>query len=47
VELHEPMPILRKLNVSGFVLPFANPRHSHEYNVLRDFARSRPVTSPA
>ena len=37
VELHEIMPILRKLNVGGFVLPFANPRHSHEYNVLRDF----------
>ena len=37
VELQEIMPILRKLNVGGFVLPFANPRHSHEYNVLRDF----------
>jgi 5-methyltetrahydropteroyltriglutamate--homocysteine methyltransferase len=37
VELHEIMPILRKLNVGGFVLPFANPRHAHEYNVLRDF----------
>jgi 5-methyltetrahydropteroyltriglutamate--homocysteine methyltransferase len=37
VELHEIMPILRKLHVGGFVLPFANPSHSHEYNVLRDF----------
>lgn len=37
VELHEIMPILRKLNVGGFVLPFANPRHAHEYSVLRDF----------
>ena len=37
VELHEIMPILRKLEVGGFVLPFANPRHAHEYNVLRDF----------
>jgi 5-methyltetrahydropteroyltriglutamate--homocysteine methyltransferase len=37
VELHEIMPILRKLNVGGFVLPFANPRHAHEYAVLRDF----------
>jgi len=37
VELHEIMPILRKLNVGGFVLPFANPRHAHEYTVLRDF----------
>jgi 5-methyltetrahydropteroyltriglutamate--homocysteine methyltransferase len=37
VELHEIMPILRKLKVGGFVLPFANPRHAHEYAVLRDF----------
>jgi 5-methyltetrahydropteroyltriglutamate--homocysteine methyltransferase len=37
VELHEIMPILRKLDVGGFVLPFANPRHAHEYAVLRDF----------
>jgi 5-methyltetrahydropteroyltriglutamate--homocysteine methyltransferase len=37
VELHEIMPILQKANVGGFVLPFANPRHSHEYNVLREF----------
>jgi 5-methyltetrahydropteroyltriglutamate--homocysteine methyltransferase len=31
------MPILRKLNVGSFVLPFANPRHAHEYAVLKDF----------
>ncbi len=37
VELQEIMPVLRKLKVGGFVLPFANPRHAHEYNVLRDF----------
>ena len=37
VELQEIMPILRKLKVGGFVLPFANPRHSHEYHVLHDF----------
>jgi 5-methyltetrahydropteroyltriglutamate--homocysteine methyltransferase len=37
VELQEIMSILRKLNVGGFVLPFANPRHAHEYAVLRDF----------
>ena len=37
VELQEIMPILRKLKVGGFVLPFANPRHAHEYHVLRDF----------
>jgi 5-methyltetrahydropteroyltriglutamate--homocysteine methyltransferase len=37
VELQEIMPILRRLNVGGFVLPFANPRHAHEYAVLRDF----------
>ena len=37
VELKEIMPVLRRLNVGGFVLPFANPRHAHEYKVLRDF----------
>jgi 5-methyltetrahydropteroyltriglutamate--homocysteine methyltransferase len=37
VELQEVMPILRQLHVGGFVLPFANPRHAHEYNVLKDF----------
>jgi 5-methyltetrahydropteroyltriglutamate--homocysteine methyltransferase len=37
VELQEIMPNLRKLKVGGFVLPFANPRHAHEYAVLRDF----------
>jgi 5-methyltetrahydropteroyltriglutamate--homocysteine methyltransferase len=31
------MPVLRQLNVGGFVFPFANPRHAHEYRVLRDF----------
>ena len=37
VELKELMPVLRQLNVGGFVFPFANPRHAHEYKVLRDF----------
>jgi 5-methyltetrahydropteroyltriglutamate--homocysteine methyltransferase len=37
VELHEVMPILRRLKVGGFVLPFANPRHAHDYRVLKDF----------
>jgi 5-methyltetrahydropteroyltriglutamate--homocysteine methyltransferase len=31
------MPILRQLKVGSFVLPFANPRHAHEYRVLKDF----------
>ena len=37
VELKELMPVLRRLNVGGFVFPFANPRHAHEYRVLKDF----------
>ncbi len=37
IELEQIMPILRRLKVGGFVLPFANPRHAHEYNVLKDF----------
>ncbi len=37
VELREVMPVLRRLKVGGFVLPFANPRHAHEYRVLKEF----------
>ena len=37
VELEAVMPLLRQLNVGGFVLPFANPRHAHEWRVLREF----------
>jgi 5-methyltetrahydropteroyltriglutamate--homocysteine methyltransferase len=37
VELKEVMPILQRLKVGGFVLPFANPRHAHEYKVLKEF----------
>jgi 5-methyltetrahydropteroyltriglutamate--homocysteine methyltransferase len=28
-------PVVRKARVGGYVLPFANPRHAHEFNVLR------------
>jgi 5-methyltetrahydropteroyltriglutamate--homocysteine methyltransferase len=34
VPLQEILPILLKASVGGFVLPFANPRHAHEYRVL-------------
>jgi len=34
VPLREILPILLKADVGGFVLPFANPRHAHEYRVL-------------
>jgi 5-methyltetrahydropteroyltriglutamate--homocysteine methyltransferase len=34
VPLEDILPILLKANVGGFVLPFANPRHQHEYRVL-------------
>jgi len=29
-------PALRRLNVGGFVLPFANARHAHEFGIFRD-----------
>jgi len=35
VPLETIWPILRKARVGGYVLPFANPRHAHEANVLR------------
>ena len=34
VDLADILPILQTANVGGFVLPFANPRHQHEYRVL-------------
>jgi len=35
VPLTEILPILLRANVGALVLPFANPRHAHEYKVLR------------
>src|SRR5205823_801768 len=37
VPLEDILPILQKAHVGGFVLPFANPRHQHEYRVLQKF----------
>ena len=34
VPLSEILPILRQANVGAFFLPFANPRHAHEYKVF-------------
>ena len=34
VPLEDILPILQQAHVGGFVLPFANPRHQHEYRVL-------------
>jgi 5-methyltetrahydropteroyltriglutamate--homocysteine methyltransferase len=31
VPLADILPIIREANVGGFVFPFANPRHAHEY----------------
>jgi len=36
VELDQIIPFLRRAKVGGFVLPFANPRHAHEYRYLND-----------
>lgn len=36
VPLTKIWPVLRQARVGGFVLPFANARHAHEMNVLRD-----------
>ncbi len=37
VPLDDILPAIRKANVGGFVLPFANPRHAHEF---RCFAKT-------
>jgi 5-methyltetrahydropteroyltriglutamate--homocysteine methyltransferase len=36
VPLEEIVPVLRRANVGGFVLPFANPRHAHEFRYVKD-----------
>ena len=35
VPLSEILPIIRQAKVGGFVLPFANPRHAHEYGCFK------------
>lgn len=37
VELSAVVPLLYQLNVGALSIPFANPRHQHEYNVFREF----------
>jgi len=36
VPLADILPIILKANVGGFVLPFSNPRHAHEYKYFAD-----------
>ena len=35
VPLEDILPTLQKANVGGFVLPFANPRHAHEFRCFK------------
>ena len=37
VPLEDILPVLQKAHVGGFVFPFANPRHQHEWRVLQKF----------
>ena len=37
VPLADILPILEKANVGGFVLPFGNPRHQHEWRDLKKY----------
>jgi 5-methyltetrahydropteroyltriglutamate--homocysteine methyltransferase len=43
VELQEIIPFLKRAKVGGFVLPFANPRHAHEYRYLKDLIGSDQI----
>ena len=36
VDLHDILPTISRTKVGGWVLPFANPRHAHEYRCLKD-----------
>ena len=38
----EIIPFLKRAKVGGFVLPFANPRHAHEYRYLKDLIGQGP-----
>ena len=43
VPLDDILPTLQQANVGGFVLPFANPRHAHEFRCFeKHAARRRP-----
>lgn len=35
VPLEDVLPVVRQAKVGGFVLPFANPRHAHEFRAFR------------
>jgi 5-methyltetrahydropteroyltriglutamate--homocysteine methyltransferase len=37
VPLEDILPALQRANVGGFVLPFANPRHAHEFRCFEKF----------
>jgi 5-methyltetrahydropteroyltriglutamate--homocysteine methyltransferase len=36
VDLHDILPAIAQAKVGGWVLPFANPRHAHEYRCVKD-----------
>jgi 5-methyltetrahydropteroyltriglutamate--homocysteine methyltransferase len=36
VDLRDILPVIARAKVGGWVLPFANPRHAHEYRCLED-----------
>jgi 5-methyltetrahydropteroyltriglutamate--homocysteine methyltransferase len=36
VPLEDIIPVMRRAKVGGFVLPFANPRHAHEFRYVND-----------
>ena len=41
VPLQEIIPVIREAKVGGFVLPFANPRHAHEFRLAKDLLRDK------
>jgi 5-methyltetrahydropteroyltriglutamate--homocysteine methyltransferase len=36
VPLEDVIPVMRRAKVGGFVLPFANPRHAHEFRYVKE-----------
>jgi 5-methyltetrahydropteroyltriglutamate--homocysteine methyltransferase len=45
VPLADILPVLKQARVGALVLPFANPRHAHEYRALRSIAPDQLVVA--
>ena len=45
VPLRDILPVLKQARVGALVLPFANPRHAHEYRALAELPKDQLVVA--